>query len=276
MLDRIQVWNYKDDDLTFYLWGKPAQYTILDVDGLDPVKATLSASNYANQDGASFQAGRIPPRNIVLNIGLRELGGRSIRALRKELYSFFMPKSEVRLRFRVQEDDGEWFNAYIDGIVESAENSIFSKDPAMTISVMCYDPDFTYYAWQTHYGVTTMAEESSSFVYMGSVETGVTFTTELIDRMYSLVMTVARPGAPTARIAIDYDFLAGDIISIGSERGDKYVEVERNGSKTNLLWATDPTSTWPLFGPGENTVKVKTTGSEAAYQIRYIPRFGGL
>jgi hypothetical protein len=115
-------------------------YTVQDITGLDPVKASVVTSSYADIDGAQFQSARRDSRNIVFTIGLQTgYGPQFVQQLRDTLYRTFRLKRSVSLLFTY--DDGT--ERQVNGYVESVECPLFTQKPVATISVICGDPDFS-------------------------------------------------------------------------------------------------------------------------------------
>jgi hypothetical protein len=100
-----------------------------EVEGLDPVKATLNSSSFAGEDGEQYHSARRESRNIKFKIGLEpDYVATSVRDLRKRLYAFFMPKTQVSLRFVMS--DG----LYVDilGRIETFDAPLFVQDQRPT------------------------------------------------------------------------------------------------------------------------------------------------
>lgn len=105
------------------------------VTGLGPGKATLHIKEIANGDGGSYGGGRIPVRNIVMNLAF--LGNPTIEDTRQLTYRFFPLKKQITLT--VFTDNLE---VNIDGIVESNDPDIFSNLEGCQISILCENPYF--------------------------------------------------------------------------------------------------------------------------------------
>ena len=139
MLTQLEARNSAGSLLSLQLEDISDGYVLQRVDGLDPVNAVLISSDYAQQDGAQFHSARRLTRNIVLTIGLEpDWAVDTVKSLRARLYSFFMPKSQVELRFIDSEDP----TVSITGRIENCETVLFSKDPVIDVSIVCFDPDF--------------------------------------------------------------------------------------------------------------------------------------
>ncbi len=73
---------------------------IRDVQGLGPVKANVNTSPFGSFDGEAYTGSSVGKRNIVLTLGLNpNWKDQSITSLRQLLYTYFMPKRAVTLRF---------------------------------------------------------------------------------------------------------------------------------------------------------------------------------
>jgi hypothetical protein len=117
-----------------------SEYVIEGIDGLEPVKADIVTNTFVTMDGGAFQNARRTQRNIVIVLGFNPSFATTdpYGELRRSLYSYFAPKSKVRLQFL--SSNLETVEAV--GFVESFESSIFSREPKVQISVICPDPYF--------------------------------------------------------------------------------------------------------------------------------------
>jgi len=112
---------------------------ISNIDGLDPVKASVNTSPYGSVDGASYTGSSVLSRNIVLTLKLNpDWNTWTYEKIRRLIYSYFMPKLITRLVF--YSDD--MIPVEILGIVESASVNPFSKDPEILVSIVCPNPYF--------------------------------------------------------------------------------------------------------------------------------------
>lgn len=246
------------------------------IDGLDPVKASVSTTPYGAVDGASHTGSSVLTRNIVLTLHPNpDWDTWTYESLRRLLYSYFIPKKDTRLVF-ISDD---LIPVEISGIVESCEVNMFSKDPELLVSIICPDPYFTSVDPMVITGQTSREGVEPRIVeYNGTVESGI----------YARITWVADP-APTL---IEIRF--GDPeISHFTEPGTvseqmywelssipmrKFVQNVNLGSGVinNLLSKVIPGSSWPTLQPGENELYVITDKGEQDYELSYFERFGGL
>lgn len=257
--------------LTF---DNPSSGLLVDsIGGLDPVKATLVSSGYARGDGAKFQTSRREPRNMTFRIDLKpDYVNSSVADLRKQLYNFFMPKTEVRFEFH--QSDGPMVHIY--GHVESCETALFSKEPAVDISVMCFDPDFYNPGDIDFAGNTTSGSTETPLDYEGTIETGIVFSL-FVNRSVDEFTIYHRPPDGSQRtFEFAESLVAGDLLVVDTRVGTKGVHLTRGGVVSSLLYAMTPYSNWIELQPGVNNIRVYAEGAAIPYAIEYIERYGGL
>lgn len=261
--------------LTLPLDDGSSGYLIRDILGLDPVKATMSSSKFANLDGARFQSIRRETRNIILQVRLKPnyAINQTVRQLRSELYSFFMTKTEVNLRFYMS--DGLIVD--IDGRVESCDAPMFVQEPRLDVSIISFDPDFLALdsvVIDDQETVDTLDEFTIS--YEGSVSTGILFQLN-VDRALTEFTIYQRPPDNILRT---FDFAAdledNDILKINTVSGEKYITLTRTGVDSSLLYGKSPQSKWVELLPGDNHFRVYAVGDPIPFTITYTPRYGGL
>src|ERR1044072_168996 len=139
MLEKIEVTNSRGNVFTLVMEEDDGGYQVDSIEGLDPVKATLVSTSYAGADGENFQSAKLPARNIKIKLDLDpDFNPKTYTDLRKDLYPFFMSKSQITMRFYLSG------GLYLDiaGVVEEISSPLFQEDPQVDISIMCYQPDF--------------------------------------------------------------------------------------------------------------------------------------
>lgn len=247
---------------------------ILNIDGLDPVKASVNTSPFGSVDGTSYTGSDVLSRNIVLTLKPNPNWNTwTHEKLRRLIYSYFMPKLITRLVF--YSDD--MIPVEIFGVVESVGNNMFSDEPKIIVSIICPDPyfsalDATVYAGQN--GVLR------TFEYGGNVDAGM------------IVKVTEVSGAPPTTIGIQLGepkvSYFGAMATVGATKYfelssipmRKYVQQVNIGSGVieNLLSKVyiQEGSLWPTLQPGENEFKVITNGGVQDYELMFYERFGGL
>jgi len=258
-------------------WAETDLIQIRNIDGLDPVAASVNTSPFGSVDGASYTGSNVLTRNIVLTLHPNpDWDLWTSESLRRLLYSYFMPKRPVKLVF--YSDD--IVPVQISGIVESVEANPFSKDPEFLVSVICPDPYFTALEPIVVTGLSVRPGGAVTTVeYNGSIETGME-----VEVSFASGSVPASIGIQIGSPAISYFDVAASvnaalIFEMCSKPMNKYVQnVDLNtGVITNLLSkVVKEGSTWPSFQPGENEFSVITNAGVQDWELTYLERFGGL
>lgn len=276
MLEKVEVLTEQGVLLTLSLQDISQGYSVQNITGLDPVKATIVSSTFGQMDGEQYQSARREKRNIILTLGYEpDFATGTMQDLRKKLYTFFMPKSRVLLRFF---HTGEPV-VQIYGRVESFDSEKFSREPTATVSVICFDPDFYDPSPVILPGNTTPSTIETTHSYPGSVETGILFRL-MVNRPSLTELTINhRPPDDTLR-SLDFatatPLLVGDVLTISTIPGNKFVTLTRGGVDTSFLFGVSPQSNWISLFPGDNKLRVYAEGAGIPYRIEYTTKYGGL
>jgi Phage tail protein len=251
---------------------------IRNIEGLDPVKASVNTSPFGSVDGAAYTGGNVQNRNIVLTIHPNPNWDTwSYEALRRLLYSYFMPKRPTRLVF--YSDD--IIPVEISGIVESVAVNPFSKDPELLVSIICPDPYFTALEPTIITGQSVRPGGDVTVVdYDGSIEAGIQVkVTQVTDPTPTTI------GVQIGSPVISYFTVTATVNStlffeMSSVPMQKYIQNVSIGTGiiTNLLSKAhvQEGSLWPIFQPGENEFSVVTDQGVQDWELTYFERFGGL
>lgn len=273
MITLIEVRTLQGTLLSLPLDDSLTGPSVEDIGGLGPVKATIVSSGFATMDGTEYQSAHREERNITMKLGLNPdyfLG--SVHEARSSIYDFFMPKSLVYLRFY----DSTGLTVDIQGRVETCEPSIFSDDPAIDISVICFNPDFVDVNTVELSGSTVTDTTDTIVDYKGTVETGFLFTLNA-DRALSGFTIYNRPPDNALRtLNFEADLAAGDVLEISTLAGAKSIMVTRSGVRSSLLYGMPAQSDWIELFRGSNALRVHAEGNPVPYTITYTPRYGGL
>lgn len=278
MLAKIQVTNRQGNLLTLPFDDVENGLIVEEISGLDPTKATLVSSSIAGQDGTQHQSSKREARDIVIKLALEaDYVNTTVKSLRQRLYNYFMPKTQVTLRF--YEDLGSYVD--IVGIIESFDSPLFTPEPEATISIHCDDPDFFDPSPFTVSGLSVSGSTGMTNVaYMGSVETGFLFTMNLDRNLTGFSIVHQVPNGDT--YSLDFypptTLLAGDRVTISTISGTKGATLRRASVDSSLLYAVSPTSKWLELEPGvgNNLIRVSAPAAGIPWNIQYVTRHGGL
>lgn len=256
-------------------------YRIKNISGLGPVSTEVNQIASATEAGGVILGTHDVTRNIVIDLTIAPdyVGGTDATDLRRELMPYFTPGNEVRLEFNTK----KWGVMYISGTVESHEPNIFTKDPAVQISILCANPYFT--------GPVSLHEELfteiDTAVYnidysgidgvVGLAPVGFIFQTTLLsnrDEAWSSSLTRELPDRGTY-IVRGYDQVANDIVKISSVRGNRYATRTRSSSTTSIMaYFTGDLSAFKLY-PGENRFRINGWPISTA-KVFYTPQYIGI
>jgi Phage tail protein len=246
---------------------------IQNIDGLDPVKATIVSSSFAGADGVQYQSSRRDSRNIVITLGLEpDYVVDTVSSLRKRLYGFFMPKSQISMRFYT--DEG--ITVDIDGRVEDFSSPLFTNDPIATISIICSDSDFVDINPTVITGSTVSTNIDRHVAYEGTIETGFVFTLNVNRTLGEFTIYNRTPDQVVRTLDFAASLINGDILTISTVGGSKNVMLNRAGVISSVLYGMSPQSSWVEIFPADNYMRFYATGAAIPYSLAYTARYGGL
>jgi len=282
LLKTLKVTNSRGFTLDLPLEDISGGFIVKGIEGLGPVKATLVSSSFANMDGEQYHSSRREARNLIVKLGLDpDYAISSVHDLRTQLYNFFMPKTQAKLIFSLFDKFSDsvltqYLDLEIAGRIESFEPDMFTKQPSVDLSLMCFDPDFFDPNLIIFEGSTVADLTETVLEYTGTVETGVVLTL-LPDRSLSEFTIYHRPPDETLRtVYFSYPLLAGDKLEISSVPGSKYITLTRWGVESSLLYAISPQSNWLEIFAGDNNFRVYADGAPIPFSIEYTNKYGGL
>lgn len=273
MLNKVEVRTDQGDLLTLPMQDVSEGYIIQEIDGLTPVKATIVSSSFAQMDGEQYQSARREKRNIVMKLDLEpDYTDQTVWGLRQRLYEFFMPKSNVNLRFFVAGVPP----VDISGRVESFDSDLWSAEPTVSLSILCFNPDFYDPTPVVVPGVTVADDSTMPIEYEGTVETGIKFSLAVNRTISGFTIYHTPPSDELRSLAFAYPLLNGDVVEISTIRGSKYATLIRAGVGTSVLYGISPYANWIELEPGTNQIRVLVSGAAIPYTIEYTKKYGGL
>lgn len=273
MITKFDATNRQGSLLTFQMEDISNGYSVQEIQGLGPVKATLVSTSFAGMDGEQPQSSRREIRNIVLKIGIEtDFLTNSVDELRQALYGYFMPTSEVNLKF--YKPNG--LIVSIDGVVETCEPDIFTQDPTVDVSIICYSPDFVVPTVTHRTGNTVSTTADTTIKYNGSVKTGYVLTLNVDRTLSDFSIYHTPPDGEIRTMDFSGSLVSGDVVTISTVFGDKGATLVHLGTTTSVLYAVSPQSVWSEFQPGDNYFRVYAAGAGVPYTIDYYERYGAL
>jgi hypothetical protein len=272
MLYKVDVHNPQGDLLSLTLDDITDGLIVQDIGGLDPVKASVVSTQFGQQDGAEYQSARRDPRNVTMKIAMDPSDDTPVSELRARLYNFFMSKAEVFLRFYTTEG----LQVDTSGRVESMEAPLFAQDPEANISIICFDPDFVDVDDQIVTGLSTSDITPTNVVYDGTTNTGMVITLNVHHILNEVTIYQGTPSGDLYSMDFSAPLVGGDILTISTVKGDKYVTLTRAGVVTSVLYGLAPQSKWLELEKGNNTIRVYATDGGSPASVSFMNRYGGL
>lgn len=273
MMTMVQAINAQGELLSLPLDDISNGFSVEDIDGLDPVKATIVSSSFATLDGTQYQSSKREPRDLKLTIGLEpDWASTTVRDLRHRLYSFFMPKSEVHLRFH----DSSGLIVDISGRVETCAAPMFVQEPKMEVNVVCFKPDFIDLTPVIFSGNTVSTTTMSEIDYLGTVESGIIFRLYPNRALTEFTIYHQPPDGNLRTLDFATALASGQVLTITTIPGSKGAILNTSGVNTSVLYGISPQSNWIEFQPGVNKIRAYATGAAIPIQIEYTHKYGGL
>lgn len=272
MLSKLEITNRRSMTLSLEMMENESGYQIADIDGLDPVKANLVSTSYAGQDGEQYQSSTRGPRDIKIKFDLQPDGTSTFTSLRKNLYVYLMPQSQVNLRFF------QTTGLYVDivGVVETHSSAQFREDPTVEVNLRCFQPDFLDPRVVILEGNTVVDDTNTAIDYPGNLEAS-TILRLLVNRALTDFTIYNTPEDGIIR-QLDFSgsLIAGDELIISSVKGAKGITLRRAGVNSSYLYGRTPQSAWIELFEGINQFRVYALGDPVPYELEYVVRYGGI
>jgi hypothetical protein len=273
MITKVEITNRRGNILTLDMEEGNNPYVVKSIQGLEPVKAALISSSYAGNDGEVFQSAKRGPRNIVIKLDLDpDFINNTFTSLRQGLYPFFIPKSQIQLRFYT--DTGLYVD--IPGVCESFGSPLFEKSPSVDMSIMCHQPDFIDSRVVEVEGVSVDDNTATVLDYPGTVETGTVVTLNLNRPLTGFTIFNMDEGGNILQLDFTGTLLDEDILKISSVKGDKGITLTRSAISSSYLYGRSAQSNWIELSEGLNNFWVYAPGDPIPYVLEYAVRYGGL
>lgn len=290
MIKALTITNYLGESLKIILNEEDPNSGLIisDIEGIGAPSANINTSSMVTSDGTIFNSARAEERNITLSLLLTFAP--QIEDSRQRTYKLFPIKREVELLF---ETDNR--NLKIKGYVESNEPDIFEEMETVQISIICPDPFF--YSSQKESTVFSgidplfefiFSNESltSSLIEFGTIEHQTEKTVYYSgDSDVGVIITIHALGVSEnitiynirtrESMKIDTNKLKtltgegihnGDDIIINTNRGQKSIQLLRNGRYINILNCLDKNTDWFRLTNGDNVFAyIADSGAENLY-----------
>ena len=275
MLTAVDITNSRGDTLHLPLMDISGGYVVREVKGLDPVSASLTSSSTAEEDGAQPQFARRGPRNVTMKLGLKpDYNVNTVQSLRSALYPYLMPKLNIKLDFYLD----NVLYVTTDGQIEDFSNEMFTQDPEVNISILCYDPDFYAPSAITASDFTQSDNVTTKLIqYNGTSDAGFVFTLNINRALSGFTLTNTTPDNVKRSLEIaGASFVSGDVLTITTIKGQKAIVFNRAGLVSSILYFKTDVSEWPFLQNGNNNLGAFCSGAGIPWSLSYTPKYGGI
>ena len=293
MIKSITVTNHLNESIKLEL-GFPERsgFLIQEISGLGPVKADINVSELSSVDGSIYNSARLPSRNIVFKLVLLE--SPTIEDTRQKSYKYFPIKKRVRLLIETTNRTAEIF-----GYVESNEPIIFSKQETTQISIVCPNPYFyskgkqitTFTGFEKVFSFPFSNESLSdklliignilknqiqTVLYEGDSEIGFNIEIHAIGTAKNVMIyntnTLENMKIDTDKLIAltGQPIIMGDSIFISTIKGDKSIQLLREGVYYNIINCLDRDATWMFLRKGDNVFAFDAEEGGANLYFRII------
>lgn len=255
-----------------------ANYTVQSITGLNPVKAAINTAALATMDGAMFNSSRKEPRNIVLMVVIEG----DIEKNRLNLYKYAPPKYPITFYYKNESRD-----VFIEGYVESHEIDLFENRQVAQISIICPQPAFK----SINQSNIEFASIEALFEFEFAIDSaGIEFSalsqnnTQTIlnegDMETGIIIELTASGTVENPViynkdtresfALNITMLAGDLIRINTNAGEKSVTLLRDGVETNIINYTNLQNDWFVLKYGDNIFTYESSSGYEYLQLKII------
>lgn len=243
------------------LTGRESEYQIISISGLNPPAANVNISSIAGMDGGVFNSAKLNTREIVLTVRIRG----DVERNRLRLYNYFQTKEKITFYFSNGARD-----VCIDGYILSFECDLFAKGQTAQIAIICPQPyfkalediikdsanvlplfTFPFSIDEDDPAVISELDESTVIMIQNDSETPTGAEIEI--DVYSPCASIEIKNTTSGQdMKLIYSFLAGDMVLINTNTGNKNVRLVRNGTITPIISALAVGSEFMQILPGDN------------------------
>jgi hypothetical protein len=229
-------------------------YILKSVDGLGPPDIALGMGQSMN--GGGYYQGSLPQsREIVPTIELNPSysNAQTVSDLRAALYTLITPNSSkpIEVRFTNITTDV----VYTFGYIKSMEAAIFSKDPAVQLTIECPSPYLTASTNVSAVPASLSKTAPSLTLPAGTAPSGLLTTLTFTAAVSSFMLTSQDN---TQKFLVTYPFAIGDQLTIDTRPGSKNVSIVRSSIVIPLLGNLSADSNWLALYSGANVFNTNT------------------
>lgn len=247
-------------------------YAIVDIDGINPPKATINTSQLALIDGAKFNSAKLEMRTINVAFVIQD----DAAANRVNVYKVLKTKHPVSVGYKSETRD-----VYISGYVESIEVDYGGNPQQISVAVLCPYPywqaaqsivnDLSSVIGMFHFSFASTETPELVFGYIDpivsiEVENGGDIETGIIIELYASE-AIENPKVIDYEtgeyIQLEMTMEQADLVTIDTRTGHKTATLLRGGVTSSVFNAVAKGSTWLQLAIGGSTFTYTADGGAA-------------
>ena len=232
---------YKNSKGLYIDFANAPNMTLYNVEGLGPTELTKSTISKAYTNGEIVNNTSRGARQVILNMALH--GGQGNDSIRRALYEILGDKEPGVLRY--VDDD---IDVSTEALAEGPAVDTWTLTPTIQVSFYC--PSAYFHATQPT--VINLLQTENIIENEGQSSTGVTIVTRITEDLSGLIVTNETNGH---RLFVDYNFIAGDTLTITTEIGEKGAILYRDGQNIDIFHAVDYGDSWLRLERGQNILR---------------------
>jgi hypothetical protein len=249
-------------------------YYIKSVTGLEPPDREIAIASTAS--GGDFQGATTAEREVVVLLGLnpRESKGETPSLLRQRLYTMLTPGYDPRVDIQLVSGIIPVFHEY--AYVSKFEADIFTANPVVQITFTTLNPTFRGFD-PTYYDASSLSEAHPNVYNFGTAETGFKFAVKFTGTKNGWF--IRQSGHKNIGMTFDETFHDGDILSVCTIPGNRYVHLKKHRAKVkNALEILTSGSEWVQLHPGSNhfVVTKKTSVWDWHGRLSFTAQYWGV
>jgi hypothetical protein len=262
-------------------FGKETDYKLIKIEGIESSDYEVTIENYTQYDGGHTNKKRVLPRDI--SIVCDYCNAENTEMERQKLIRFFNPKQQGILT--VNYCGVERYIIYeLENFKDLREN--LYEPLSFNLNLVCPDPYFKdiilgeqistwiggwKFKFKLPFRFKQKGEPKKNIYNEGHVETPV----EIIFKGPAVNPSIIN-NRTGEFVKVDRTLTSDDTLYITTEFGNKKVEIERDGVRTNAFNYIDLDSTFFQLKPGDNMIEYTTENNldpqsvEVKYRNRYL------
>ena len=264
------------------------EYSVLEIQGLNPPSATINTSKISQFDGEKFISSKMDMRPINISIAINVDAEKN----RIALYKVIKTKQAINIYY----ENGER-NIFVRGYVENFEIDYFAMKQTASISILCPEPylknaeelisEISLIIGNFHFPFAITAEAPIPLSYcddsleinvlnVGDIQSGMTIEIRITG---DVVNPVIYNRQTREFFGLDYTFKSGDVIYIETVKGNKSVQLLRDSEYINIFNYISKDSRWLQLEIGDNVFTYEAEDDGTTFmevRFRYRPLYEGV